>query len=329
MFNRSASLNCFEGALSTTKKWLCCLLCIAMSLFFSTIAYSAETTNEKPNKDVLARVGNEIITQKDLDAVLNKIPEMQREKYRDRVLDHLIEVKVFSDEARKAGLDKDPKTIEKVEKATNEVLAKDFVKKYIDKKAEPSQEEVEKFYQENKEKFVVPEGVLIYQILAKDKKDAEAILKELKKGASFEELAKKKSIAPSSKDGGRLGWCYKGMMDPELEKVAFSLEKGKLSDIIKTKEGFEVIRVDEKSDKRQIKLDEAKASIRYELFWKKKGDLINEYYKEAKVDKHPSEKGVLLKIGDEVFREDAIPPAPASAPESEKEKFVQRWVNYL
>jgi peptidyl-prolyl cis-trans isomerase C len=329
MFNRSASLNCFEGALSTIKKWLCCLLCIAMSLFFSNVAYSAETTKEKPNTDLLARVGNEVITQKDLDAALNKLPEMQREKYRDRILDHMIEVKVFSDEARKAGIDKDPKIIEKVERATNETLARYFVKRYIDKKSEPSQDEIEKFYQENKEKFVVPEGVLIYQIRAKDKKDAEAILEELKKGASFEELAKKKSIAPSAKDGGRLGWLYKGMMDPELEKAAFSLEKGKLSNIIETKEGFEVIKVDEKSDKRQIKLDEAKASIRYQLFWKKKGDVINEYYKEAKVDRHPSEKGLLLKIGDEAFREDAIPPSPASASESEKEKFVQRWVNYL
>jgi peptidyl-prolyl cis-trans isomerase C len=329
MFHENASPNHFEGDMTATNKWLCYLLCIVVSLLLGNIAYSNETTEVKSSADVLARVGDEVITQKDLDAYLNRLPERKRAQYRDKTLNMLIEYKVFSNEARKTGLDKDPKIMEKVEKATNETLARDFVKKDIDTKAEPSQEEIEKFYQEHKEQFVVPEGVLIEQIVARNRKDAEAILEELKKGASFEDLARKESIAPSSKDGGRLGWLYKGMMDPEVEKAAFSMEKGKLSDIIETKAGYEIIKLDEKSEKREVKLDEAKPAIRNQLFWKKRGEIMNEYYKEAKVDRKPSEKGVLLKIGDETFREDAIPPVPAGASESEKENFLQRWVNYL
>jgi peptidyl-prolyl cis-trans isomerase C len=330
MFNRSASLNCFEGALSTIKKWLCCLLCIAISLFFSNIAHSIETTEKKPNTGILARVGDEVITQKDLDEALTKLPERKREQYRDRILDLLIEVKVFSNEALKAGLDKDPGTAESIQKAAKEIMARYFIKKYVDTKSEPSEEEMKKYYSEHKEMFVVPEGILIQQIVAKNKQDAEAILEELKKGASFEELAKTKSIVSSAKDGGRLGWLYKGRMDPALEKAAFGLEKEKLSDIIETRNGlYQIVKVLEKSDKKDIPFEEARAYIRNELFWKKKNALIDTYYEKAKLDRKPAEKDLLFKLGDESFKEELIEPILSKVPEKDRESVRTRWVNYL
>jgi parvulin-like peptidyl-prolyl isomerase len=118
-------------------------------------------------------------------------------------------------------------------------------------------------------------------------------------------------------------------MDPEVEKVAFDLEKGKLSDVIKTKGGYEIIKVLERSDKREITFDEARKNIRYELFWKKNKELIDKYYKDAKVDKSPSKKDVLFKIGDEAFKEELIAAVLAKATEKEKEKVRQRWIDYL
>jgi peptidyl-prolyl cis-trans isomerase C len=329
MFHESASPNRFEGDSASTKKWLCYFLCIVMSLLFGKAAYSIEPAEEKSNADVLVRVGDEVITQKDLEAVLNKIPEKLREKYRDKTLDRLIEVKVFADEARKAGLDKDPGAKESVQKATNETLARYFVKKDIDVKSEPSKEEMEKYYSEHKEQFVLPEGVLIQQIVAKNKEDAEAILEELKNGVPFGEMAKKKSIVSSWKNEGRLGWLYKGRMDPDMEKAAFDLKKEKLSDIIKTKEGYQIIKVLEKSDKRDITFEEAKSYIHYELFWKKKNALINTYYEKAKVDRKPAEKDVLFKIGDESFKEELLAPVLIKVQEKDREKARKQWIDYL
>ena len=308
------------------KVALLAILCIFIS---SPVVFSAENTAEKTDADVLVRVGDEVITQKDLEAVLNKIPEKQREKYRDKTLDQLIEAKVFADEARKAGLDKDPSTKEALQKAANEILARYFVKKDIDVKSEPSEDEMKNYYSEHKEQFVLPEGVLIQQIVAKNKEDAEAILEELKNGGPFGEMAKKKSIVSSWKNEGRLGWLYKGRMDPGMEKAAFDLEKEKLSDIIETKEGYQVIKVLEKSDKRDLTFEEAKSSIHYKLFWKKKNALINTYYEKAKLDRKPAEKDVLFKIGDESFKEELLAPVLTKAPEKDKEKFRQRWVDYL
>src|SRR4030043_1039029 len=162
------------------------LLAIICIFIFSPVVFSAETTAEKKDADVLARVGDEVITQKDLETALKKMPERKREKFRDKTLDQLIEVKVFSNEARNAGLDKDPKTREALEKATKEILARQFIKKIIDEKSQPSEEDMKKYYSEHKEQFIIPQGVSIQQIVGKNKEEAEAILGKLKKGASFE-----------------------------------------------------------------------------------------------------------------------------------------------
>jgi peptidyl-prolyl cis-trans isomerase C len=303
-------------------------VCLTVLASFG-IVFGAEATKGKPDETVLVRVGDEVITQKDLETALKKLPENKREEFRDSTLNQLTEVKVFSNEARKAELDKDPKIKEALERAENEILARHFMKKYIDEKSQPTDEEIRKYYSEHRDQFVIPDGVFIQHIVVKNEDDAEAILENLKKGVSFEEIAKKKSIARSGKEEGRLGWLYKGRMDPELEKVAFTLEKGKLSDVIKTKEGYEIIKVLNKSDKREITFDKAKANFRYQLFYKKKNELTDKYYEEARVNKNPTEKGVLFKIGDETFKEEIIAPVLAEAPEKEKEKVRQRWIDNL
>jgi parvulin-like peptidyl-prolyl isomerase len=270
-----------------------------------------------------------VITKSDLESALKKMPENKRQQFRDKTIDKLIEVKVFSSEARKAGLDRDPQVREKLEKSAKETLANFFIKKYIDVKAEPSEEEIKEYYSEHKNQFVIPDGVFIQHILVKKQEDAHAILEELKRGESFEALAKNKSIAGSSKNEGRLGWLYKGRMHPELEKVAFNLKKGQLSDVIKTAEGYEIIKVLKKSDGRETTFEEARANIRYQLFDKKKKELEDKYYEEAKVNRNPHEKGVLFKIGEETFKEKIIAPALAGVPEKEKNKVRQRSVDYL
>lgn len=82
-------------------------------------------------------------------------------------------------------------------------------------------------------------------ILVKKRSQAEKILEELKKGASFAKLAQEYSECPSKKRGGDLGWFGRGKMVPEFEKAAFSLKKGELSDIVKTQFGYHVVKVND------------------------------------------------------------------------------------
>ena len=81
-------------------------------------------------------------------------------------------------------------------------------------------------------------------ILVKTEQEALAMLTYMRKGQSFEELAKERSICPSKKKGGSLGWFTKGMMVPEFERACFNGKKGDLAEV-KTQFGWHVIRIED------------------------------------------------------------------------------------
>lgn len=79
-------------------------------------------------------------------------------------------------------------------------------------------------------------------ILVKTEQEARAVLEELKKGASFSKLAQEKSLCPSGKRGGDLGTFGRGRMVKEFERATFALQKGQVSDAVKTQFGWHVIK---------------------------------------------------------------------------------------
>ena len=89
----------------------------------------------------------------------------------------------------------------------------------------------------------MPSKVHAAHILVKTNQEANSILFDLNRGASFEETAKQKSICPSKRNGGDLGWFGRGQMVKEFEDAAFSTQPGKLSGIVKTQFGYHIIRV--------------------------------------------------------------------------------------
>jgi peptidyl-prolyl cis-trans isomerase D len=100
------------------------------------------------------------------------------------------------------------------------------------------------------ENRVHPEHILFKTIgktdaeIAEIRQKAEDVLKQAKKGANFEELAKKYSEDDATKPkGGDLGWIVEGQTVPEFQQAAFSLPKGSISDLVKTQYGFHIIKV--------------------------------------------------------------------------------------
>ena len=88
----------------------------------------------------------------------------------------------------------------------------------------------------------MPDRVHCANILVKTEKEAKAVLERLQKGEKFSSVAKAVSLCPSGKRGGDLGTFGRGKMVKEFEQAAFSLQKGQVSPIVKTKFGYHIIR---------------------------------------------------------------------------------------
>ena len=134
--------------------------------------------------------------------------------------------------------------------------------------------EIQQYYTQHQKDYKVDEQVRVRHILIKvdqgaspqadaaAKAKAEDILKQIKAGGNFAELAKANSDDPGSKDqGGELGFLKRGATVPEFDQAAFTLPVGQTSDLVKTKFGYHILQVEEKQTAHTRPLDEVKPTI--------------------------------------------------------------------
>ena len=160
--------------------------------------------------------------------------------------------------------------------------------------ADPTEDEVAKFYEAHKAEFVVPHQVLCQHILVKGSDDAaldkiKAIRERIvSSGADFAEEAKKNSDCPSGQEGGSLGWFGRGMMVPEFDKVAFEMKKGEVSGVVSTQFGYHIIyKADEKGGGQQTLVDvhdQVKDLLRHEARGRAMDAFVAELRANAKIE---------------------------------------------
>lgn len=141
-------------------------------------------------------------------------------------------------------------------------------------KPQVSDAEVQTYYDAHKDQYQVKEQVKVRHILiavpagadaktdAAGKAKAEDLLKQIKAGGNFADLASKNSDDPGSKtQGGELGWLDRGKTVPEFDKAAFSLAPGQTSDLVKTQFGYHILQVEDKKTAHLRPISEVKAEI--------------------------------------------------------------------
>ena len=152
-------------------------------------------------------------------------------------------------------------------------------------KVRVSPEEIEKYYRDNDAEYRVPDRVRVRHIEIKmpapgpdgkvDPKavdaaraKAEDVLKKVKAGGDFAELAKTysedKGTAQdpgSAEKGGEMGWIVKGQTEAPFESVAFSMNKGQISDLVQISTGFSIVQTEDKESAHKQPLSEVKDSI--------------------------------------------------------------------
>lgn len=132
------------------------------------------------------------------------------------------------------------------------------------------------YYQENQKIYKMPSQVRARMIVVKKKALAKSILKKLKKGEDFAQLAKKYSTGPEAENGGDLGFFSKGDMPEEFEDATLKLKLNQLSKIIETVYGFHIFKLIDKQKRKELKFDDVEESIKEEL---KRKIIDREYHK--------------------------------------------------
>ncbi|MHC4617867.1 MAG: peptidylprolyl isomerase [Planctomycetota bacterium] len=165
-------------------------------------------------------------------------------------------------------------------------------------KIKVTEDDAKKYYSENKKQFETPEQVRASHILitgdttdpntdpngAKAKAKAAGLLKQIKAGADFATLAKANSAhAPSAARGGDLGFFARGQtVPPPLEKAAFELKVGQVSDVVETQYGYDIIKVTARKDAGTIPFEQARDNIIQRLTEQKQAELVGQYIESLK-----------------------------------------------
>jgi peptidyl-prolyl cis-trans isomerase D len=197
--------------------------------------------------------------------------------------------------------------------------------------------DVQRYYNDNIQQYQTPEQVRARHILlntaGKDeaavRKEAEALLAQVKGGADFAALAQKVSEDEGSKtNGGDLGFFGRGRMVPEFENAAFTMEPGQISDLIKSQFGFHIIKVEEKRAAVTQTLDEVRPQIMQTLTMQTADQQISERARQlgerlnapGDLDTVAKELGIMVQESGLFQRQDPVPGLGA-APQISDEAF--------
>lgn len=153
-------------------------------------------------------------------------------------------------------------------------------------KAAVTPDATKKVYEEAKKQMGGEQEVRARHILVPTEDEAKAVLAEVKKGTDFAELARQKSKDPSAAaEGGDLGYFTKDQMVPEFAAVAFALEKGQVSDPVKTQFGWHIIKVEDKRSKPVPEFDKVKDQIETYVERRAQAEFIGKLRESAKIER--------------------------------------------
>ena len=193
---------------------------------------------------------------------------------------------VSNQEAYEQALKQNNITEEELRDDLRETLPVQKVQEKVAGNAEPTDEEIQKFYEQNKEaQFTTPEQRCVRHILfAKDQEQkAEDVKKQLEDGADFAKLAKEYSQDPgSAENGGDLGCLGKGETVPPFEEAAFGAEEGEIVGPVKTEFGYHILEVTDAKPQQTRPLSEVESQIRSQLSQEEQSQAFSKWLDEQK-----------------------------------------------
>ncbi|KLN57874.1 peptidylprolyl isomerase [Variovorax paradoxus] len=241
----------------------------------AAVAQNAAIVNSKP----VPKARMDVLAQQLAAAGRPVTPEMQ-----GQLREEIVAREVFMQEAQKQGLDATDDYRNQLELARQAILIRALFENY--RKTSPvSDADVKAEY----DKFVAANGGKEYKarhILVETEDQAKKIMADLKKGAKFEDIAKKQSKDPGSgANGGDLDWANPASFVPEFSEAMIKLKKGETTAApVKTQFGYHIIRVDDIRQAQLPKLEEVQPQITQQLQQQRLQKYQEELRAKAKVE---------------------------------------------
>lgn len=232
----------------------------------ATVGDSKITKDELYDK-LVEQGGSNILSQMIDAEIINQEAKKEKIQVTDEEIDAEMEnymaqyggEEMFESVLQQSGLTKDD--------LKGDIIQYVQIEKLVDSRISVTDEEINEYFEENKEKLGQEEQVKASHILVEDEKTAKDLKKQLDDGADFAELAKEHSTDPgSAENGGELGFFGKGKMVKEFEDVAFATKVGEISEPVKSEKGYHIIKVEEKKEAKEATLEEKKEEIKDTLY---------------------------------------------------------------
>ena len=171
----------------------------------------------------------------------------------------------------------------------NGIITQQVISQEVGRKIHMTEEEEKKFYEEHKKELEQPETIRLSEILVPlaasatpeevtaAETQAKALLKQVQGGAKFEEVAKKSSKGPSAEQGGDLGYFKRGTLAKELEDTTFAMKAGQVSDVVRTKQGFVILKVAEHHQAGVPQFNEVKGRVEEVMYYQRLQPALRAY----------------------------------------------------
>lgn len=250
---------------------------------------------------VVAKVNGTDVKQSDLNAaeeeLAGQLPPMAPDAKRDYLVTYVADMMLVAKAAEDRKLAETDDFKRKMANARSKLLMEALLQ--AEAKAAVTDEAMKKVYDEAIKQMANEEEVSARHILVETEDEAKKILADLKKGADFVAIAKEKSKDPGSKEnGGDLGFFSKEQMVPEFAEAAFKLNKGQLSEPVKSQFGWHVIRVDDKRKKQPPEFDKVKDQIQTFVQRRAQAEMITKLRESAKIERLDAKPDANVKPGE-------------------------------
>ena len=245
----------------------------------------------------------------------------------------------------------------------NQIITQKVISEEVGGHLSVSKDEEQKFYDEHKSDMEQPEFIRLSEILvapkaapvpapaadpaapttqpsadeAKQAADAAALsaaeakandlLKQIHDGAKFDEIAKKSSDGPSAADGGALGMFKRGQLAKELEDRTFAMKAGDVTEVIRTKQGYVILKVEDHQMAGVPPIKDVLPKIQDALYYQKLQPALRTYLTKLREDAYIDVKTGFIDSG--ASPNETKPVETASAKESDAKKLTKKRKKHL